>query len=1399
MAATGTGTWSLGAGSAGTATITTPTSPTTTVTNFSAAGTYYMIWDDGTCTDTALITVGNSCPEICNNGIDDDGDGLIDCADTECPCSKFDCNLAYITIGNPTDLYSLNSVSGATTLLLNDFIPSTYTRRELNAIGYNPIDSLIYGYCSVVPGTSSVIMRLQSNGTIDTFTVPGMTNITIATINAGDIGTNGKYYLKVTGTATPPLWNQIQIIDLNPASPTYMTLLSTTTLSQAVGHADVAFNKFDNNLYGTSGDSNFYRINPNTGVVTNLGKLMVNGIAAISGGFGAAYTDANGSYYGVENSSGYVYHIPQVQSLSPATFVYLYKLGLSIPAATRNDGAACPALRVSEICGNGIDDDGNGLIDENCLFACTDTSYIMRYNSATSADLYSVVMSGNTFSYATNLYNTSLSSVAIAYSSDGHIYGISSNPAGSNHLIQYNTSTANDLGAVAGLPLGAGLNYNSASIDSATDKMYVGSLSVLPAKLYTIDIPTKAVTDSITITGTPAGAVIGDIVISGGFGWALSYSSGVSADLLKINLTTGVATIVKTYTSPDPVYGQVYGAAFVTNDGYLAFHSPFNGVTVKMDRFGNLAGNQVMPTTVSADGASCKQFLVSPTEICGNGIDDDGDGLIDCADTTDCTPLINSLTISRPNCLVSTGQIIVNATGTGGTLEYSINGGSTYQSSDTFTLLAPGSYNVTVRYVGGTCSVAYDDNPIIIGDISLLPDTDGDGIVNECDFDDDNDGILDTDEVCLAPSLNGYGFIVFADTNNINSYVYQTSLTTGTQTLLCTYDSINRINAAVVDLNTGLIITQGRNINGILHVYVIDPSNCAFRDLGTAASLNMQSYGGAAYYNGYYYTYVTSGSGGNNPLYRFPIIGSNFATLGLGARQTVTPHFAGTTSYATQGDCAINANGIMMISGQSRPYGTTDPINTRPLGRLDLNTLVYSESPDSNIVGGPQIMINKNNDFVFGNLQIDGLEMTMESLVFDQNFNRLDTLIADRIIPRNAASFDFASYVTNPLIASVDCDYDGDGIPNKEDLDSDNDGCSDANEAYNTYTAQGTDGNMYYGNGNPPATDSNGLVIIATYPTPNSNFLDSLAHMVCCPTITNNLILDNQTICNGTMADSLFGTVSTLTPSGTPLYQWQSSTDSITWTDISGATMQNYGPGAVSTTTWYRRIVSVADTTCTKDTSNIVKITILPNPSSTQTITVCYGGSVTVCGTTHNATGTYTDTCTSVGGCDSIVTTNLTVRPENKFTQDVTLCAGQSITVCGNTHSTSGTYTDVCTDVHGCDSTVTTNLTIQSINVTVQNVQCNNNGTPYDASDDRITFELNVTGVTGTYTVSGILGLTPTSGTAPGVTTFTTTTGSAGAGNLSGTVTINGCSTNFTVTDPGACCTILPSPNIFKK
>ena len=43
-----------------------------------------MVWASCTsCTDCASIN-----EEICDNGIDDDGDGMIDCADEDCCCAQ---------------------------------------------------------------------------------------------------------------------------------------------------------------------------------------------------------------------------------------------------------------------------------------------------------------------------------------------------------------------------------------------------------------------------------------------------------------------------------------------------------------------------------------------------------------------------------------------------------------------------------------------------------------------------------------------------------------------------------------------------------------------------------------------------------------------------------------------------------------------------------------------------------------------------------------------------------------------------------------------------------------------------------------------------------------------------------------------------------------------------------------------------------------------------------------------------------------------------------------------------------------------------------------------------------------------------------------------------------------
>ena len=67
-------------------------------------------------------------------------------------------------------------------------------------------------------------------------------------------------------------------------------------------------------------------------------------------------------------------------------------------------------------------------------------------------------------------------------------------------------------------------------------------------------------------------------------------------------------------------------------------------------------------------------------------------------------PTLTSPIFSHPTCEARDGQITINATGGTGELEYSINGGQSWQRSSTFRNLAEGTYQLTVQNLGDNCS-----------------------------------------------------------------------------------------------------------------------------------------------------------------------------------------------------------------------------------------------------------------------------------------------------------------------------------------------------------------------------------------------------------------------------------------------------------------------------------------------------------------------------------------------------------------------------------------------------------------------------------------------------------------------------------------------------------------------
>lgn len=109
------------------------------------------------------------------------------------------------------------------------------------------------------------------------------------------------------------------------------------------------------------------------------------------------------------------------------------------------------------------------------------------------------------------------------------------------------------------------------------------------------------------------------------------------------------------------------------------------------------------------------------------------------------------------------------------------------------------------------------------------------------------------------------------------------------------------------------------------------------------------------------------------------------------------------------------------------------------------------------------------------------------------------------------------------------------------------------------------------------------------------------------------------------------------------------------------------------------------------DSTVTLNLTITPAVTTSINADAC--GSYPWNGQTYWASGTYTDSLQTISGCDSIVTLNLNVYPIHAIVIDSTVL--DQFIWNGIDYANSGTYTQNFTSVNGCDSTVTINLTIE--------------------------------------------------------------------------------------------------------
>lgn len=134
------------------------------------------------------------------------------------------------------------------------------------------------------------------------------------------------------------------------------------------------------------------------------------------------------------------------------------------------------------------------------------------------------------------------------------------------------------------------------------------------------------------------------------------------------------------------------------------------------------------------------------------------------------------------------------------------------------------------------------------------------------------------------------------------------------------------------------------------------------------------------------------------------------------------------------------------------------------------------------------------------------------------------------------------------------------------------------------------------------------------------------------------------------------------------------------------------------------------------DLDAFVHIMKVCSPSkSTLNASSCY--SYSFLGTSYTQSGTYQVVTTNVGGCDSTITLNLTIHTTTFNYMQVVAC--KSYTLNGVTYQTAGTYNQLLVNANGCDSIIVLELTFGESSSSINQIVCNSytlNGITYTKS-----------------------------------------------------------------------------------
>ena len=489
------------------------------------------------------------------------------------------------------------------------------------------------------------------------------------------------------------------------------------------------------------------------------------------------------------------------------------------------------------------------------------------------------------------------------------------------------------------------------------------------------------------------------------------------------------------------------------------------------------------------------------------------------------------------------------------------NSGLLQPSNGTVTIISGVlSYQPDLNFVG-IDTFEYqicDSNSPTLCDIAqvvvyMQDDSDNDGVPDSTDLDDDNDGIPDALELNTIinnnqPACGGETSLDFSSPAILQSgtalqqgAIYRiANVSSGTDALVTI---VLTFNATVADLDdnaaepvsfrprTAFSLTDIGEIayveykiefvtSGGSTPVVIDEFFVNFNDIDGNTNYGEQIWSDnpSAYTisNPTDLTMTTDGSWvlGTGGTTEYPGAGNSF------------PQVNYSVNYTSKSEMILRVGAVARVAGVSASGRQHN---------MQFNCLTNYVNPET-------YGIDNDSDGVANHLDLDsdndGIYDAVES---GHNQNHINGVITGVFGP-NGLGDNVETSAESGSINYIILDTDTNNPPNYLDTDSDDDGCSDANEAYADTNADGGD-NEYYGTGDPPSTDVNGRVTGATYSIPadsgGNGTLDYLEDTL--PVISTQPL--DTVVCPGC------STTLTVASSNSDSYQWQLY-DGTSWVDL---------------------------------------------------------------------------------------------------------------------------------------------------------------------------------------------------------------------------------------------------------